>query len=98
MTSFWRFDCLILLFLGDQTMTHPEELSLNNTKLHNHGLDRLKHKQYLQSNSRQKEILEKPISAAEKERLLFDEIVKNVLSQKNNSTRIQRRSRKSHKG
>ena len=91
-------DCLILLFLGDQPMTHPEGISLNDTKLHIKRLDMLRNKQYLLSNSRENEILEKTISAVEKERLLFDEIVKNVLSQKNNSTRIQRRSRKYHKG
>ena len=79
-------------------MTHPEGISPNDTKLHIQGIDMFRNKQYLLSNSRENEILEKPISAAEKERLLFDEIVKNVLSQKNNSTRIQRRSRKSHKG
>ena len=79
-------------------MTHPGRISLNDTKLHRQGLERLRNKQYLQLNSRENEILEKPISAVEKERLLFDEILKDVLSQKNNSTRIQRRSRKSHKG
>lgn len=79
-------------------MTHPEDLSLKDRKLHIQGFYKLRNKQYLLSNSRENEILEIPISTAEKERLLFDEIAKNVLSQKNNSTRIQRRSRKSHKG
>ena len=79
-------------------MTHSEEVSHNNKKQNKEGFSRLRNKQYLQANSREKEILEKPINIVEKERLLFDEIVKNVLSQKNSSRRIQRRSRKSHKG